>query len=113
MRLVTTDTISGHPLRHGDLVHACAVSGANVLRDMREAITNTIGGNMVRYETLLDDTINRALEELARRAEEKSYDAVVAVRISHPEIVQGAIEIVVSGTGVWLDHTTPPHTPDA
>ena len=100
MRLVTTETID-EPVRHGEMLHACAVSGANILRDMRETITNTIGGEMVRYEALLDKTINRALANLSERAREKGYDGVLAVRISHPVITQGAVEVVVSGTGYW------------
>jgi uncharacterized protein YbjQ (UPF0145 family) len=103
MRLVSTETISGSNIRHGEHLHACAVSGANVLRDMREAITNTIGGRMTRYEVLLDRTIQQALDNLAERARQKGYDAVVAVRLSHPQIVQGALEVVVAGTGVWLE----------
>ena len=99
MRLVTTDTISDQPVRHGELVYATAVSGANILRDVREAITNTLGGQMTRYEVLLDRTIARALEGLAERAREKGYDGVLAVRISHPEITDGAVEVVVCGTG--------------
>jgi len=99
MRLVTTDTISDQPIRHGELVYATAVSGANIFRDVREAITNTIGGQMTRYETLLDRTIARALESLTERAREKGYDGVLAIRISHPEITDGAIEVVVCGTG--------------
>lgn len=106
MRMVTTETISDGPIRHGEVLHACAVSGANLLRDMREAITNTVGGRMTRYETLLDRTIAQALEILAERARAKGYDAVVAIRVSHPEIVQGAIEVVVTGTGIWLDRDT-------
>jgi uncharacterized protein YbjQ (UPF0145 family) len=99
MRLVTTETISDGPVRHGEMLYACAVSGANILRDVREAITNTLGGQMTRYETLLDRTIARALDALAERAREKGYDGVLAIRISHPEITEGAIEVVVSGTG--------------
>ena len=98
MRLVTTETIE-EPVRHGELIYACAVSGANVLRDMREAIPNTIGGEMTRYEALLDKTIARALAKLAERAREKGYDGVLAVRISHPVITNGAVEVVVAGTG--------------
>ena len=100
MRLVTTETID-EPVRQGEMLHACAVSGANIIRDMREAITNTIGGEMIPYEALLDKTITRALEALAQRARDKGYDGVLAVRISHPTITQGAIEVVVAGTGYW------------
>jgi uncharacterized protein YbjQ (UPF0145 family) len=100
MRLVTTETID-EPVRHGQMLYACAVSGANILRDMREVITNTIGGEMTRYEALLDKTIARALENLAERAREQDYDGVLAVRVSHPVITQGAVEVVVTGTGYW------------
>ncbi|MCB1511765.1 MAG: heavy metal-binding domain-containing protein [Hyphomicrobiaceae bacterium] len=100
--MVSTETINGEAITHGELFFFCAVSGANVLRDMREAITNTLGGKMTRYEALLDRTIDRALDQLSERARSKGYDAVIAVRVSHPEIVQGAIEVVVTGTGVWL-----------
>jgi uncharacterized protein YbjQ (UPF0145 family) len=101
LAMVTTDTIAGMDLRPGGIVHAAAVSGANVLRDMREAITNTIGGKMLRYEKLLDQTITRALETLEDNARAQGYEAVVGVRISHPVITDGAIEIVAIGTGVW------------
>lgn len=98
MRLLTTESID-EPVRHGELIYACAVSGANILRDMRETITNTLGGEMTRYEALLDKTIARALATLAERAREKGYDGVLAVRISHPVITNGAVEVVVAGTG--------------
>ncbi|MGB3720961.1 MAG: hypothetical protein DIU63_03455 [Proteobacteria bacterium] len=101
MRLVTTETID-EPFERGELIYACAVSGANILRDVREAITNTIGGEMTRYESLVDKTIARALKNLANRAEEQGYDGVLGVRISHPVITNGAVEVVVTGTGYRL-----------
>ena len=99
MRLVTTDTIDDAEIVTGDLVFSVAVSGANIVRDMREAIVNTIGGHMTRYENLLDQTINRALDSLAKRATEQGYDGVLAVRFSHPVITNGAVEVVATGTG--------------
>ena len=69
------------------------------LRDMREAVVNTLGGHMTRYEALLDRTIARALDVLANRASEQGYDGVLGIRISHPTITSGAIEVVVAGTG--------------
>ena len=81
MQLLTSDTVDG-PVERGEIVYAVAVSGANILRDMREAIVNTIGGRMSKYEALLDQTIARALETLAERARAKGYDGVLDVRIS-------------------------------
>jgi uncharacterized protein YbjQ (UPF0145 family) len=99
VRLLTTDTLADRPIDTGDMVYACAISGANIIRDMREAVVNTIGGHMTKYEALLDKTIARALDVLAERARAQGYDGVVGLRISHPFITTGAIEVVVAGTG--------------
>jgi len=99
MRLITSETVLDRAIAQGDIVYACAVSGANILRDMREAVINTIGGHMTKYEALLDDTIARALDRLSERARAQGYDGVFGIRISHPTITSGAIEVVVAGTG--------------
>ena len=99
MHLVTTENVTDRPIEQGEMVYACAVAGANILRDMREAVINTIGGHMTKYEALLDKTIARALDALAERAKARGYDGVLGIRISHPTITSGAIEVVVAGTG--------------
>ncbi|MEO0672687.1 MAG: heavy metal-binding domain-containing protein [Pseudomonadota bacterium] len=99
MQLLTTDTVGAEPISYGDLLTSTAVTGANVLRDVREAITNTVGGQMTRYERVLDETIARALDGLKAKASTAGYDGVLGVRISHPVITDGAIEVVVTGTG--------------
>jgi hypothetical protein len=38
MRLVTSDTIPDRVIELGDIVYACAVSGANILREIRGAL---------------------------------------------------------------------------
>lgn len=98
MRIITADSI-GEPVEIGSVVFATAVSGANVLRDMREAITNTIGGRMTRYEALVEQTVERALEELGKKAAAAGYDGVLGLRVSHPVITDGAVEVLVTGTG--------------
>lgn len=99
MLLVTTETIGTTPVRHGELVFASAVAGANIIRDMRETITNYVGGNMTRYEFILDKTIERCFDILSERARAKGYDGVLAIRVSHPMITTGALEVVAVGTG--------------
>ncbi|MEO0730075.1 MAG: heavy metal-binding domain-containing protein [Pseudomonadota bacterium] len=103
MLIVTTDTLGGGRDEHyhvAGLITATAVTGANVVRDFREAITNTFGGHMTRYEEVIDQTMTRALGLLEAKARSAGYDAVVGLRISHPVITDGAIEIIVAGTGL-------------
>jgi uncharacterized protein YbjQ (UPF0145 family) len=99
MPLYTTDRPSDRPIREGELVYVAVVNASNILRDFREMITNTFGGRMKRYETLMDITLNQALEKLETQARSNGYDGCVGVRISHPRIVDGACEIFVYGTG--------------
>ncbi len=106
MRLLTCESID-QPVERGEIVYAVAVSGANILRDMREAVINTIGGRMTKYEALLDQTIARALDELAARARAKGYDGVLGIRILHPTITNGAIAVTVTGTGFELPGRLP------
>ena len=106
MQLLTTEEVGERPIERGEIVYAVAISGANILRDVREAIVNTIGGHMTKYEALLDKTIARALDLLAERARAKGYDGVLGIRISHPYITSGAIEVVATGTGFkYADRT--------
>lgn len=99
MPLITTETYVDRPIRIGSALHANAINGANIVRDLRETITNTIGGQMSRYEALLDKTISRALKALEDKAREQGYDGVIGVRVSHPTITTGAVCVVVYGTG--------------
>ena len=98
--LLTLERIEGE-VRLGEVIHANAVSAANIVRDLREHITNTFGGRMSRYENLTDETIDRALSSLRDKAAEAGYDGVLGLRIVHPNIVDGGVEVVVYGTGFW------------
>ncbi len=106
VKCVSSDAVDDSAIRRGDVIYATAVSGANVLRDVREAVTNITGGKMKRYELVLDQTIGRALDNLKQRAEDAGYDGVVSLRIVHPQITDGAIEVVVYGTGFWYQNDT-------
>ncbi len=99
MTLYTADRPSDRKVKEGELMWVSAVNAANILRDVREMLTNTLGGKMRRYERLMDITVERALAELEAKAEAKGYDGCLAVRISHPRIAEGACEILVYGTG--------------
>lgn len=98
MALYTTDRLENRKIKEGELLYVSAVNAANILRDVREMITNTFGGKMQRYERLMNATLERALSELETKAKDKGYDGCLGVRISHPRIADGACELFVYGT---------------
>lgn len=110
MVLYTVDRLTDRKVREGELIWSCAVDAANIVRDVREMITNTFGGRMSRYERVINQAIQRALSDLEAAAKAKGYDGCLGVRISHPTIVQGGAEIVAYGTG--FNYIDGPAAPD-
>ncbi len=83
----------------GDLLTVCAVSAANVVKDVRENLRNLVGGEMKHYEALIEKTLERALKKLEAKAAERGYDGVLGVTIATPKVVEGGVEIIVYGNG--------------
>lgn len=98
MKLFTLDDPGGS-FERKDLLVAVAVSATNVVRDWQENLRNLVGGHQLHYEQLLEQTVERALGKLSQKAQAQGYDGVLGIRISHPHISDGSVEVVVSGTG--------------
>jgi uncharacterized protein YbjQ (UPF0145 family) len=75
------------------------VAAANVVQDIRENIRNLVGGRMAHYERLIETALATALAELEQKARAAGYDGVVGVKISHPQVVDGGVEVIVYGNG--------------
>jgi uncharacterized protein YbjQ (UPF0145 family) len=99
VQIYTVESLAGRRIVEGELIYANAVLAANLLRDVREAITNAIGGKMRRYEGVLDRVTAQALDLLKQKAAAAGYDGVIAVRISSPYMLAGSAAITVYGTG--------------
>lgn len=87
------------PIEIGELLMVVSVMAANVVNDIRENIRNLVGGRMNHYEKLVDTAVQSALDDLARKAHERGYEGVLGVKISHPSLVDGGVEVVVYGNG--------------
>jgi uncharacterized protein YbjQ (UPF0145 family) len=83
----------------GEMLVSVSVSAANIVKDIHQNIRNLVGGRMVHYEKLIESTVERGLEQLEQKARERGYDGVVGVKIAHPSVVEGGVEIIVYGNG--------------
>lgn len=81
----------------GELITVVHVAAANVVKDLRENIRNLVGGRMGHYEALIEKAVTTALRDLDDRARAKGYDGVIGVKIAHPMVVEGGVEVVVYG----------------
>jgi uncharacterized protein YbjQ (UPF0145 family) len=97
--LISLDHVHNEDIEIGEFLVTVSVTAANVVKDIRENIKNLVGGRMRHYESLIESAIERALEQLEHKAEAKGYDGVLGVKISHPHVVEGGVEIIIYGNG--------------
>lgn len=97
--LISLDSVADPTLEIGSLITVVVVKAANVVNDVRENIRNLVGGRMQHYEKLIEEALEQALAELERKAQAQGYDGVIGVKIAHPTVVNGGVEIIVYGNG--------------
>ncbi len=108
--LIALDTFpNGNDVEIGELLFVVNIGAANVVNDVRENIRNLLGGRMAHYERLAESAVGQALADLEAKARAQGYDGVIGVKISHPQLVDGGVEVVVYGNGFW--RTKPAHPP--
>lgn len=100
MLVVTTETISGKNLEMLGLVAGNTVRSKNLVKDFGAGMKSIVGGELGSYQKMLAEARDIAVQRMVQQAQEMGADAVVNVRFSSSAIIQGAAEIVASGTAV-------------
>ena len=102
MIVVNTETINGKEFEVIGLVIASAVQTKNALKDIGAGLKNMFGGELTSYSKLIDEASNMAVARLTEKAQSMGADAIVNVRFFSPSVMDGAAEVVASGTAVKL-----------
>lgn len=89
----------------GEMLVVTTVYAANIVNDVRENIRNLVGGRMGHYERLIQSAVEQALAELEAKAQARGYDGVIGVKLSHPSVVDGGVEVIVYGNGYRVHRT--------
>jgi len=71
-------------------------------RDIAAGLKTIIGGEIKSYSDLLTSARDEALKRMVDEAKKLKADAVVNVRFSTADVMQGAAEILAYGTAVKL-----------
>ena len=100
MVVVNTDYIPGREFDVIGLVSGCCIMCKNIGKDIGASFRNMVGGEMQAYTQLMVESRDRAINYMVAQAQSYGADAVVNVRFSAPDIVQGGSEILVYGTAV-------------
>lgn len=100
MIVVTTDSVSGKNVQTLGFVSGNTVRAKNAFKDIGAGFRNLVGGEVVSYTKMLNESRDIAIQRMIEQAEGMGADAIVAVRFSTSSIMEGAAEIMACGTAV-------------
>ena len=103
MIYVTTPEVSGREISAClGTVRGSTVRARNIGRDVFAGLKNIVGGEISEYTKLLADAREQAIHRMLTDAKRLGADAVVNVRFTTSQVMQGAAEMLAYGTAVKL-----------
>ena len=100
MLIVTTDGINGKNLEMLGTVKGSTIQTVNALKDIGAGLKTLVGGELKNYNEMMMKARDIATERMIKEAEGLGADAVVCIRYSTSEIMQGSAEVIAYGTAV-------------
>src|SRR5210317_2144700 len=79
------------------------VRAKHIGRDIMAGLKNIVGGELVGYTELLQDSRKEATDRMLQQAQSMGANAVVNVRFATSSIAQGAAELLAYGTAVRVE----------
>jgi uncharacterized protein YbjQ (UPF0145 family) len=104
MILATTNDIPDKKIiKTLGLVKGNTIRARNLGRDIVAVFKNMIGGEIEEYTKLLAESREQSIDRMQSLAEALGANAIVGIRFSTSEIMNGAAEIMVYGTAVIIE----------
>ena len=85
-----------------DIVRGNTIRARWFGRDILAGLKHIMGGEIKSYTKMLNDARDEALSRMVEQAKKLGADAIVNVRFTTSDVMQGAAEILVYGTAVQL-----------
>ncbi|HJM17992.1 MAG TPA: YbjQ family protein [Candidatus Thalassarchaeaceae archaeon] len=102
--VVNTETIAGKVITQNlGVVGGSTVRAKNVFRDITQGLRNVVGGELVKYTELLEESRNEAMGRMVADAAARGANAIVNVRFATSAVTGGAAELFAYGTAVKVE----------
>ncbi len=92
--------ICGKELEMLGLVKGSTIQTVNAIRDIGAGLKTLVGGELTKYNEMMNDARALATKRMVGEAEAMGADAIVAVRYSSASVMQSAAEVMAYGTAV-------------
>ena len=100
MILVNTDYITGKNLEMIGLVRGTMIKSVHLGKDIMNSFRTLVGGELTSYTEMMNEARAVATKRMSDDAAAMGADAVVNIRYSSSQVMQGAAEIMAYGTAV-------------
>ena len=99
--VVNTETIPGMMITETlGVVSGSTVRAKNIGRDITQGLRNIMGGELVKYTELLEESRQEAIGRMVADAMSRGATAIVNVRFATSAVTAGAAELFAYGTAV-------------
>ncbi len=103
MEITTTPDFPGREIEKVvGVARGSTVRARNIGRDIFAGLKNIVGGEISEYTKLMADSREEALFRMTQDAKRLGADAVINVRFTTADVMNGASEILAYGTAVKL-----------
>jgi len=103
MIIVNTDYIPGHEITETlGLAQGNIVQSKHVGRDFMAGLKTVIGGEIKGYTEMLTEARIIAHQRMVQEAKELGADAIINVRYTTSQVMQGSSELLAYGTAVRI-----------
>jgi uncharacterized protein YbjQ (UPF0145 family) len=104
MLLSTTYSIHGKKIvKHLGLVRGNTIRARHLGRDIVAILRNVVGGEISDYTKMIAESREQAIDRMIEEAQKLGANAIIGLRFSTTEVMQGAAEIMVFGTAVVVE----------
>ena len=100
MLIVTIESIPGKTLEPLGLVKGSTIQTVNAFRDIGAGLKTLVGGELKKYNEMMDGARRIATERMVAEAQALGADAIVGARYSSSSVMQNAAEVMAYGTAV-------------
>lgn len=100
MILVNTDYIPGKNFEMIGLVRGTMIQSVHVGKDIMNSFRTLVGGELTSYTEMMNEARAVATKRMADDAAAMGADAVINIRYTSSQVMQGAAEIMAYGTAV-------------
>ena len=101
MILTTSENVAGKKIEKTlGMVKGNTIKARHVGSDFVAGIKNIFGGEIKGYTKMINSARDEAINRMKEEAVKLNADAIISVRFTTSEVMQGAAEILAYGTAV-------------